>query len=147
MATTDRSADEARIHALIEERIAAVRTKDLQLLLAHHAPDVVVFDVVAPLSYSGVEAVNERAGEWFALYRTRIDYDVGDLTVTVGSDLAFCSYLYRVRGTTKRHERVDMRVRATVCFRKFGGAWRIVHEHDSVPFDPTTGRAVLAPEA
>jgi hypothetical protein len=34
-----------------------------------------------------------------------------------------------------------------VCFRKFGGAWRIVHEHDSVPFDPTTGRAVLAPEA
>jgi uncharacterized protein (TIGR02246 family) len=147
MGTTEHAADEARIHELIDDRVAAVGTKDLQLLLAHHAPDVVVFDVVPPLSYEGVEQVNERAGDWFALYRTRIDYDVEDLCITAGSDLAFCSYLYRVRGTPKRHERVDMRVRATVCFRKFDGAWRIVHEHDSVPFDPTTGRAVLAPEA
>ena len=31
--------------------------------------------------------------------------------------------------------------RATLCFRKIDGKWRIMHEHDSVPFDPETGLA------
>lgn len=140
---TDHAQDEARIHALIDERVAAIASKDVQQLLAHHAADVRLFDVLPPRSYEGVEAVNERAAEWFALYRTRIDYDVEDLRVTAGRDVAFCTFAYRVRGTTKAHERVDMRVRATVCFRKLDGVWRIVHEHDSVPFDPATGRAVF----
>jgi ketosteroid isomerase-like protein len=36
-----------------------------------------------------------------------------------------------------------MWVRATTCYRKVDGAWKIVHEHQSVPFDPHTGAASL----
>lgn len=37
-------------------------------------------------------------------------------------------------------------VRATSCLRRQDGAWTIVHEHASVPFDAGTGRAVLRSE-
>jgi len=33
-------------------------------------------------------------------------------------------------------------VRVTVCFRKLDGAWQIVHDQASVPFDVLSGRAV-----
>ncbi|MBA3249512.1 MAG: nuclear transport factor 2 family protein [Geodermatophilaceae bacterium] len=36
-----------------------------------------------------------------------------------------------------------MWVRATVCWRRDDEGWRIVHEHESVPFDPETGAAQL----
>jgi PhnB protein len=38
-------------------------------------------------------------------------------------------------GTKTDGEKVDMWLRATLCFRKIGGhQWKIVHEHESVPF-------------
>jgi ketosteroid isomerase-like protein len=36
-----------------------------------------------------------------------------------------------------------MWIRSTTCFRKFDGEWKVVHEHNSVPFDPATGTAAL----
>ncbi len=39
--------------------------------------------------------------------------------------------------------KVDMWVRATVCFRKTAGEWTVTHEHDSVPFDVESGKASL----
>ncbi len=37
-------------------------------------------------------------------------------------------------GTKVDGEEVDLWTRTTVCLRRIGGAWRIVHEHTSVPF-------------
>jgi len=37
--------------------------------------------------------------------------------------------------------RVDMWVRVTLGLRKQQGAWRIVHQHLSDPFDPDSGQA------
>jgi ketosteroid isomerase-like protein len=33
-------------------------------------------------------------------------------------------------------------VRVTFCFRKLDGAWQIVHDQASVPFDLLSGRGV-----
>ena len=60
-----------------------------------------------------------------------------------GEDVAVAHYLYRVSGTLKDGTEVNMWVRCTLGLQKLDGKWRIVHEHDSVPFDPQTGRAVL----
>ncbi len=46
-------------------------------------------------------------------------------------------------GTLANGPQVDMWVRATPGCRRVDGAWRIVHDHESVPFDPATGRPVL----
>jgi ketosteroid isomerase-like protein len=36
-------------------------------------------------------------------------------------------------------------MRATACFRKIGGRWRVVHEHVSLPFDPETEKVAYIP--
>jgi ketosteroid isomerase-like protein len=39
-----------------------------------------------------------------------------------------------------------MWMRATSVCRQVGGWWRVVHDHVSVPFDPTTSKIVLGME-
>lgn len=136
-----RAADEARIRGLIEERVRAIRAKDVAALMTAHAPDVVMYDVLDPLRYAGAEAVRERAGQWLSWYEGPVGYEVRDLSVTAGDEAAFCHYLYRVSGTMTNGREVDMWVRSTVCFRRDEGAWVVAHEHTSVPFDAESGKA------
>lgn len=136
-----RATDEARIRTLVEARARAVCDKDIDALMSHHAPDVVMYDALAPLQYVGAEGVRERAGQWFSWYRGAIGYEVRDLSITAGETAAFCHYLYRVSGTMTNGREVDMWVRSTVCFRKIEGEWKVTHEHTSVPFDAESGKA------
>jgi len=138
-----KSTDEAQIRGLIEDRINAVRTKDINGLMFNHAPGVLSFDVINPLRYTGSDTVRKRAQEWFSLYQGPIGYEIRDLSITTGDDVAFCHYLYQVSGTKTDGGKVDMWVRATVCYRKIEGTWMVTHEHGSVPFDPESGRASL----
>jgi hypothetical protein len=58
-----------------------------------------------------------------------------DFNIVVSGDFAFCHGYYRLGGTPKSAGRpVSFWMRATVCLHRDGGAWRIVHEHESVPF-------------
>jgi ketosteroid isomerase-like protein len=136
-----RADDEAQIRELIEERVRAIRAKDVDALMSNHAPEVVMFDALDPLRYVGSDVVRERAGQWLSWYQGPVGYEVRDLSVTAGDEAAFCHYLYRVSGTMTNGSEVDMWVRSTVCFRKTGGAWVVAHEHTSVPFDAESGKA------
>lgn len=135
--------NEAQIRAIIYERVEGVDNKDVNALIVNHAPDVKEFDLLDTLHYEGIEKVKERAEKWLSAYQTKIGYEVRDLEITSGETVAFCKYLYRVTGTLKTGGEVVMWVRATVCFQKFDGEWKIVHEHQSVPFDAETGKALL----
>lgn len=138
-----RVVSEGQIRALIEDRVEAVRSKDLVWLTSSIAPDVVSFDVLNPLRYTGSGTMRQRSEAWFSAYQGPIGYEVRDLSVTAGDDVAFCHFLYRVSGALVDGGDVNMWVRATVCFRKIDGAWMVSHEHDSVPFDAESGRASL----
>jgi ketosteroid isomerase-like protein len=81
--------------------------------------------------------------EWFSSYEGRIGYDVHDLDIPAGDDVAFCHSLYRVSGTMKNGQQVGMWVRAALCLRKLDGAWKVTHEHNSAPFDGQSGKAAL----
>ena len=48
--------------------------------------------------------------------------------------MAFTTSLNHISGKRTSGETSDIWVRATVCFRKVAGAWKVVHEHVSVPF-------------
>ena len=135
--------NEAQIRAIIYERIEGVKNKDVNALIINHAPDVKVFDLLGSLHNQGVEHVKEGAEKWLSGYKTEIGYEVRDLEITSGETVAFCKYLYHVSGTLKTGGEVSMWVRATICFQKNDGEWKIVHEHQSVPFDVETGKASL----
>lgn len=137
------SDDEVKIRALLDARVAAVRAKDLEKLMAHQATDVVAFDLVKPLEHVGAEGVRRRAKDWFASFEGPIDYEIRDVEITAADDVAFSHCLSGVKGTKAGGEKIEMWWRSTVCYRKVEGKWQITHEHDSVPFDMETGKALV----
>jgi uncharacterized protein (TIGR02246 family) len=134
--------EEEELRTLVEERVAAVLAKDRDALASHQHPDMLLFNVLPPLHFSGSSAVAQQTATWFEGYASDIGYEVRDLRVTADRDVGFCSYLYHVSGTLKDGGDVDMWVRATLCCRRIDGRWLITHDHESVPFDPTSGQAL-----
>jgi uncharacterized protein (TIGR02246 family) len=128
VAANDSAADEARIRELVEQWRQAVLAKDTRALIAHYAPDVVVFDVVPPASYKGAEQYRESWQRWFDSMSGPLSFEMHDVQVAVSGDLAHVHCVNRVAVGEQ-----DNLVRATVCFRRIGGEWRVVHEHASVP--------------
>lgn len=134
--------DEAAIRQLIDTLAAAVRAKDLDSVARFFAPDIVSYDVEPPLRHVGAQA---KAANWarvFGAYE-QLDYEVRDLTVTVGGDVAFVRSLNRLSGTLADGRRTGTWVRWTGCFRKIDGSWLIAHDHVSVPLDMASGKALL----
>jgi ketosteroid isomerase-like protein len=135
--------EDVAIHALLDERIQAIRTKDVDRLVASHARDVEAFDLLNPLRYQGLEALRKRIVAWFAGFEGAIGYEIRDLDIAAGDDVAFCHFLSQVKGTGTGGQKIEMWWRSTVGFRRTGGQWLVTHEHSSVPFDMESGQASL----
>jgi uncharacterized protein (TIGR02246 family) len=135
---------ERELRELVEERVAAVRAKDPAPLADRQHPDVIAFSVVPPLHLRGRAAVADQTQAWFDAYAGDIGYEVRELHVTADGDLGCCSFLYHVGGTLAAGGEVDMWVRATLCCRRIDGRWLITHDHESVPFDPASGQALIS---
>ena len=128
------SRDEADIRALIETVHKAHHSKDAAALVAPYARDSVVFDLAPPLSHRGTE-LRELVEAWLDTWEGPIVRESRDFSITVRGDLAFCHGFYRLSGTIKAGSQpVSFWMRATVCLLREAGAWRITHEHTSVPF-------------
>ncbi|HEV7588388.1 MAG TPA: SgcJ/EcaC family oxidoreductase [Longimicrobium sp.] len=144
MTETAAASGEAGLRALIEDRARAIRAKDVAAVLSVYAPDVVSFDLVDPLRHVGRESIRTRLEAWLSQFREGpIGYELRDLQLTVGDDVAFCHSLSHVDATTTDGRRIEMWWRATSCFRRIGGRWRVTHEHSSVPFDMESLKASL----
>lgn len=143
-AAGDGATSEQELRDLVAERVGAVERKDPTPLVARLADDLVMFDVLPPLVSRGAGPVRTKMQSWFDGYASGIGYEVRDLTVRADDRLGFCSFAYHVSGTLQRGDEVDMWVRATLCCERIDGTWRIVHDHESVPFDPATGRAMIS---
>ncbi|HEY7059858.1 MAG TPA: nuclear transport factor 2 family protein [Chloroflexota bacterium] len=140
-AQTAPAVEEAQVHELVERRVAAVRAKNVDALLFSYAPDIVMFNLAPPLLATGTD--RHGLETWLASFQGPIGYELRDLRVTVGVGVAFSHSLNRLSGTRTDGQQVDMWSRATVCYRKLGNQWLVVHEHNSVPFDMETGRALV----
>jgi ketosteroid isomerase-like protein len=62
IAGNDRTTDEAAIRDLVETWARAVRTKNLNEILANHSPDIVMFDLPPPIQSKGIEAYKKIPG-------------------------------------------------------------------------------------
>jgi uncharacterized protein (TIGR02246 family) len=142
-AAKSQASDEAQIRALIEARVKAVRARNIDATVESVTPDLLVFDVVNPLFYHGRDAERKRTQEWFSSFQGPIGYEIADLVIATGEDVAFSHGLNRYSGTTTDGGELGMWVRVTTCYRKIEGKWMITHEHQSVPFDMESGKASL----
>lgn len=109
-----------------------------------YATDVVSFDIEPPLQHVGGPAKRKNWERVFAAYERPLDYEVRELAITVGGDVAFAHSLNRLSGTLRSGaQTTGFWVRATMCFRKLNGRWAIAHDQVSVPLDMTTGAALV----
>ena len=135
--------EEAAIRRQIEKVVEGLRAKDLEALREPYAPDVVSFDVEPPLQHVGIEAKLANWARVFEVFET-VDYELRDLTLSVGGDVAFGYAFGRLSGTMKNGvATTGMWVRVTYGLRKIDGTWRIVHDQVSVPFDILSGKGVV----
>ena len=133
--TGDKSADAAAIRALIDKRTEALRAKNADGVGACQAPEVVSFSLAPPLRQTGDRSrAKEGLKAWFATWQGPLGYEVRDLSVTVGGEVAFCLGFVRISGIKTEGKKEGVWARQTLCLEKLGGAWKIVHEHISVPF-------------
>jgi PhnB protein len=129
---TPRDLAAAEVAALVDDWARAIRAKDVDGVLAHYAPDSVTFDLAPPLISAGADANGLQA--WFATWRGSLGYEISDLRVTAGQDVAFCHGLARLSGTKRDGAEEDVWFRLSLGLRRSGGAWLIAHQHESVPF-------------
>jgi ketosteroid isomerase-like protein len=140
---TQRELDEAKIRQQVDKIVEGIQAKDLEGLKQVYATDIVSFDVEPPLQHVGIEAKMKNWANAFMFFQD-VTYEVRDLAVTVGDDVAFGHFFGRLSGTLKNGTATSgMWVRGTFGFRNVDGNWLIVHDQASVPFDIASGKGVV----
>ena len=132
-ASSTRTLNEAAIRELVQSWARAVRAKDLDGILANHSTDILMFDVPPPLQSKGIEAYKKTWELFFSWSNDPVVFDIKDMNIIAGSDVAFVAALMRCAGTEKNGERIELEFRLTIGLRRIGDQWIVLHEHHSIP--------------
>jgi uncharacterized protein (TIGR02246 family) len=126
--------DERQIRALLERWAEAVHAGDLDRVLADHSPDIVMFDVPPPKEgVRGIDAYRDTWPPFFEWQRQGAVFDLVELDVSAGADVAFAHALLRCGTANELQQDPDLRLRLTIGLRKDDGRWVVTHEHHSFP--------------
>ena len=128
--------DEQQIRTLIERWAEAVHATDLDTVLADHSDDIVMFDVPPPDDgVRGIDAYRETWPPFFEWQARGASFEIVELDVTAGDDVAYAHALLRCGMPEELAERPERRLRLTLGLRRDGGRWVVAHEHHSFPLD------------
>ena len=120
------------IEELIRRWADAVHAGDLGTVLADHDDDIVMFDVPPPHEgVRGLAAYEETWPPFFAWQATGASFEIVELDVTEGEDVAFAWALLKCGTPDEFADVPDRRLRLTVGLAKRDGRWVVTHEHHS----------------
>jgi uncharacterized protein (TIGR02246 family) len=126
--------DDSEIRTLIEQWADAVHAGDMDGVLAHHAQDIVMFDVPPPEDgVRGIDAYRTMWPPFFEWQTQGASFEIVELRVTAGDDVAFAYALLRCGTPDELAADPANRLRLTLGLRKEGGRWIVAHEHHSFP--------------
>lgn len=92
-----------------------------------------MFDVPPPLKSEGIDAYRRTWDLFFSWSRDPVRFDIVELRVTAGVDVAFAAALMQCAGREASGEEIELDFRLTVGLRKIDGRWVVTHEHHSIP--------------
>lgn len=137
------------VHQTLEKFAGAIREGDINHIMSFYSDDVIAYDMMPPLEFSGKDKYQKLWQEYFANYfKFPIHFDYEKQKITIEGDVAFTHALIHMSGEPKNEDKkMDMWIRNTTCFKKVGDKWLITHEHNSIPLDnDMKGLANLHPE-
>jgi uncharacterized protein (TIGR02246 family) len=128
--------DQQQIRTLIERWAEAVHATDLDAVLADHSDDIVMFDVPPPDDgVRGIDAYRQTWPPFFEWQARGASFEIVELDVTAGDDVAYAHALLRCGMPEELAERPERRLRLTLGLRRENGRWVVAHEHHSYPLD------------
>ncbi len=133
---------EAEIRHWMDDFKRAFEARDTKAVMALYAPDVLVYDIVPPLQYSGTAAYTKDWETYFAGYKGRLTLESRDCRISASGDLAIFTCLEHTTGTLTDGKPVSIWLRNTTALRRVNGRWLDFHDHVSVPADMQTDKAL-----
>jgi ketosteroid isomerase-like protein len=131
--------DETQVRDLLQQWATATQRGQRNDVLANHLADVLIYDVLAPMKYEGVAAYRKSWDDWQPDTQGEGQFELQDLAVTAGADVAFAHGFIKCGGVLPNGKRFEDLVRATFCLRKENASWKIAHQHISKPIQFTGG--------
>ena len=124
--------NESQIRMLIENWASAVRSKDMDAILARHSADIVMYDVPFPFQSVGIEAYRKTWDLFFKCTKPEV-FDIQELHILADEHIAFCYATMKCADKSDSDEFVDLPFRLTIGLKKIDNQWIIMHEHHSIP--------------
>ena len=120
---------------MLESWAKATRQNRKDDILKNHTPDLVIFDVLPPMKYESAEPYRRSWDDWQPETQGEGQFELENLAVTVGSNVAFAHCFISCGGTMPDGRSFQDLVRATFCLKKLKGSWKVMHQHISKPFE------------
>jgi uncharacterized protein (TIGR02246 family) len=127
------SSNETEIRNLIEQWLDGIQKHNLDQILPNHSSDILMFDLPGPVQLRGIEAYKQSWMPLFNWLREDGIFDLSEINVTAGEDVAFATALIHCKGTEPNGNSIEIRGRLTIGLRKIDGQWIVTHEHHSEP--------------
>lgn len=137
------NANEQAVRAHLENWLQASRDFDLDAIRACYAPDMVSYDCHSAFQFRGIESYCGHLAACFSHMVAPATLEAHELSIAADDNLAFCHLTMRCGCRSQAGTEHWSWLRSTICLRKTGGRWLIVHDHCSAPFDPMSGQAML----
>ena len=118
---------EQAIATLIDDWTDAICKGDIDRVLANRTDDIVMYDVPEPIQVKGIDAYKDMWKLFFEHNAAGPDrFRLSDVQVVAGDDIAYAHGLLTIGGGAAH-------CRLTLGLRRIDGAWKVTHEHHSIP--------------
>ncbi len=124
--------------------IEAYQARDLDRILSRYVSgdQLIVFDVVAPRQYVGVEGYRKSWAALMDAFPGPPKAELIDPYVEVSGEMGYSRAIVHYVVTDKDGKpQMDLAARLSDVYRKIGGRWLVVHEHVSWPVEFLSGKA------
>ncbi len=129
---TSTTTDHPDVRRVISDWHRSIVRRDLDGVVAAHTDGIVMFDVPPP--ERGVRGLAAYAASWppfFDWLSSGASFEIDELDVVAGDDVAFAWALLRCGSADDLRERPERRLRLTLGLRRLASGWTIEHEHHS----------------
>lgn len=128
--------DEEQIRAVVAGWSRALEAKDLDALMQNYLPEAVLYDCIPPYKVEGKDAIRACWENCLPCFPEKFRSQHRDLQVVVSGEVAVVFGLHHFVPEPADHPCGQSWMRISVTFRKVAGAWKVAHEHVSVPWNP-----------
>jgi ketosteroid isomerase-like protein len=127
------NSSDVEIRRVLENWALSTKTGRKDDVLSGHRPDVLIYDVLAPMKYEGAAAYRASWDDWQPDTQGEGVFQLEELKVTADQHVAFAHGILRCGGALANGKSFEDLVRVTFCLTNEAGSWKVAHQHFSKP--------------